>query len=218
MTTPGARPLLLIDPDSGIRDSLGDQLEQEGFVTVRLARLAEAQTRPDLDAALILLGPGAVEDEVLESWQPQAPILALLDPGQEEAVRSRSFAARLVRPVRIAELVETIRRLMRQRQAGTERAIGPYWVQPTAKLLRDPAGGRTVRLTEKEVAMLELLCEAGAGGITRERLLAEVWGYSRAVSTHTLETHIYRLRQKIERDPADAQILLTEPGGYRLAL
>ena len=76
-------------------------------------------------------------------------------------------------------------------------------------------GAKRVRLTEKETNILKYLQRAG-GTVSREVLLHEVWGYNPAVSTHTLETHIYRLRQKIEKDPSHAQLLLTESGGYRL--
>jgi DNA-binding response OmpR family regulator len=73
-----------------------------------------------------------------------------------------------------------------------------------------------VRLTEKETAILKYLYRAGAKVVNRETLLSEVWGYNSGVTTHTLETHVYRLRQKMERDPSAAVILVTEPGGYRL--
>jgi DNA-binding response OmpR family regulator len=93
--------------------------------------------------------------------------------------------------------------------------IGPYAFQPASRLLRDPIGKRQVRLTDKEAAILQFLHRAGKA-IGRDTLLGEVWGYNAGVTTHTLETHVYRLRRKIERDPANAEILVTEPGGYRL--
>ena len=76
--------------------------------------------------------------------------------------------------------------------------------------------GSKLRLTEKETAILRFLYRAGQQVVTRDVLLREVWGYNANVTTHTLETHIYRLRQKIEKDPATAQLLVTEAGGYKL--
>ena len=95
-------------------------------------------------------------------------------------------------------------------------AIGPYTFQPGAKLLTDPAKRKKVRLTEKETAILRFLYRAGQLPVSRETLLQEVWGYNSGVTTHTLETHIYRLRQKIEKDAANPEILVTEAGGYKL--
>jgi DNA-binding winged helix-turn-helix (wHTH) protein/DNA-binding XRE family transcriptional regulator len=94
--------------------------------------------------------------------------------------------------------------------------IGPYTFEPSAKVVIDASGGRKVRLTEKEVAILKYLYRAGDRGITRDTLLGRVWGSSAPVTRHTLETHISRLRRKIERDPANAEILITGPKGYRL--
>ena len=79
------------------------------------------------------------------------------------------------------------------------------------------SSGKKIRLTEKETNILKYLYRAGEKPVSREELLAEVWGYNAGVTTHTLETHVYRLRQKIETDPANAKLLLTEAGGYRLA-
>ena len=73
-----------------------------------------------------------------------------------------------------------------------------------------------IHLTEKETNILKFLYRADTNVVPRDTLLQEVWGYNAAVMTHTLETHIYRLRQKIEQDPANVQLLLTEAGGYRL--
>ena len=68
----------------------------------------------------------------------------------------------------------------------------------------------------KEAAIIKFLYRAGDSVVSRDTLLEEVWGYNSGVTTHTLETHVYRLRQKIEKDPANAQILITDSGGYRL--
>ena len=87
--------------------------------------------------------------------------------------------------------------------------------KPLQKLLTDPKGGK-VRLTEKEASIIKYLYRADQKVVTRDVLLEEVWGYNSGVTTHTLETHVYRLRQKIERDPSNAEILVTESGGYKL--
>ena len=97
-------------------------------------------------------------------------------------------------------------------------AIGPYSFRPAAKLLVQDASGKKIRLTEKETAILKYLYRAGDRVVGRDVLLGEVWDYNAGVTTHTLETHVYRLRQKIERDPSQAEILVTEPGGYRLVV
>ncbi len=71
-------------------------------------------------------------------------------------------------------------------------------------------------LTEKEAAILSRLLQADGAIISKTALLADVWGYGPNVSTRTLETHIHRLRRKIEADPRRPRRLLTEAGGYRL--
>ena len=106
---------------------------------------------------------------------------------------------------------------LRQHEASEDAvfAIGPYTFRPSSKLLLNPKGNK-VRLTEKETSILRYLYRAGQRPVSRETLLQEVWGYNSGVTTHTLETHIYRLRQKIEKDAAAPAILVTEAGGYKL--
>ena len=115
-------------------------------------------------------------------------------------------------------LLARLRAQLRQHELSEDAVfnIGPYSFRPGAKLLVDAGGRKKVRLTEKETAILKYLYRAGHRIIGRDILLNEVWGYNSGVTTHTLETHVYRLRQKIERDPGRAEILVTEPGGYRL--
>lgn len=138
--------------------------------------------------------------------------LMLADPALAAAAAGVPVLV-LAKPVRPGVLLARVEEALRAAAAEPVR-IGPWSFDPVARLLED-AAGRKVRLTDKEVAILEHLRQAG-GVVGREALLAEVWGYSAAVTTHTLETHIYRLRRKMEADPANATLLTTEAGGYRL--
>ena len=115
-------------------------------------------------------------------------------------------------------LLARIRAQLRQHEQSDDAVftIGPYSLRPSAKLLMDTENNKKIRLTEKETAILKYLYRAGDRVVPRSVLLDEVWGYNAAVATHTLETHIYRLRQKIERDPSNAELIVTEPRGYRL--
>jgi DNA-binding response OmpR family regulator len=124
----------------------------------------------------------------------------------------------ITKPFRIAVLLARMRAQLRQHEQSEDAVftIGPYTFRPSAKLLLDSETNRKIRLTEKETAIIKYLYRSGGQVVARGVLLDEVWGYNAAVATHTLETHIYRLRQKIEREPANATLLVTEPGGYRL--
>jgi DNA-binding response OmpR family regulator len=123
----------------------------------------------------------------------------------------------VTKPFRFGVLLARIRAHLRNHEQSEDAVfrIGPYSFRPSAKLLLDEAE-KKIRLTEKETNILKYLYRAGQRVVGRELLLAEVWGYNSGVTTHTLETHIYRLRQKIEKDPSNAEILVTEAGGYRL--
>jgi len=120
------------------------------------------------------------------------------------------------KPFRFAVLIARLHAHLRSHEQSEEAVyrIGPYTFRPSAKVLVD-SQGKKIRLTEKETNILKFLHRSGET-VARETLLHEVWGYNPAVTTHTLETHIYRLRQKIESNPGQAQILVTESGGYRL--
>jgi DNA-binding response OmpR family regulator len=123
----------------------------------------------------------------------------------------------VTKPFRFGVLLARIRAHLRQHEQSEDAIfkVGPYTFKPSAKLLvREDA--KKIRLTEKETAIIKFLYRAGEQVIGRDTLLHDVWGYNAGVTTHTLETHIYRLRQKIERDPSHAEILVTEAGGYKL--
>src|SRR5216683_390960 len=117
-----------------------------------------------------------------------------------------------------AILLARLRAHLRQHERSEDAVmtIGPYEFHPAAKMLVEKGGKKKIRLTDKEASILKYLFRAGDRPVARDVLLNEVWGYNAGVTTHTLETHIYRLRQKIEKDPASAVILITDRGGYRL--
>ena len=222
------KSLLIIDDDDDLRGEVAEQLALQGEFAVTQAALgveglAKAQeSRPDL-ILLDLDLPDIDGREVcrrLREAGVAAPILMLTASADEaNTVAGLEAGANdyIAKPYRIGELIARIRAHLRhheQSEAATFR-LGPYEFRPAAKLLVDDAG-KKIRLTEKETNILKYLYRAGSRSVAREELLAEVWGYNAGVTTHTLETHVYRLRQKIEPDPASARLLLTEAGGYRL--
>ena len=123
----------------------------------------------------------------------------------------------VTKPFRFSVLLARVRAHLRSFEQSEDATfqIGPYDFRPSMKQLMD-GEGKKVRLTEKETNILKYLYRAGGKPVAREELLTEVWGYNANVTTHTLETHVYRLRQKIEPDPSNARLLLTDVGGYRL--
>lgn len=216
---PSAKRILLVGGDPVLRGSLAEQLRKETACDVDCAAtLAEARSAlREEHAALILdsaMPDGRGEDfaRELRGRGSLAPILLLADQDAPSDI-----AETIAKPFRFSVLLARLNARM-GRHAASDAAtlkVGPYFFRPTAKLLTD-GGKRKIRLTEKETNILKFLHNA-ARAVPRETLLHEVWGYSPAVTTHTLETHIYRLRRKIEQDPAKARILVTENGGYRLA-
>jgi DNA-binding response OmpR family regulator len=220
--------VLIVDPDAARRRCLLDQLERDGeFAGIECddagAALRGVRYGERCDAALIDGGlPDRRAADLCRDLRRAGiggPVIVLASPdaGAERGAALDAGASDwLVKPIRIGELLARLRAGLCdiEIEAGV-LTIGPYAFRPTAKLLSDAAGNRKVRLTEKEAAILEFLYRAGRA-IGRDALLGEVWGYNAGVATHTLETYVYRLRRKIERDPANAEILVTEPGGYRL--
>ena len=229
MTHP--HPVLIVDDNERLRTSLAEQLAFGGeFTGVGAASIAAAEALIRADGArfaAILLDLGLSDGSAREFCAKlrragmRMPIIMLAGvSGEEEVLRCLDAGANdaITKPLRIQDLIGKLRAQI-ARVAGREDGvctIGPYEFRPATKLLQEARRGRKIRLTEKEAAILTFLLGAGGQPVSREILLSEVWGYNSKVTTHTLETHIYRLRQKIEPNPAEARILLTDPGGYRL--
>ncbi len=222
--------ILIVDDDDALRQSLAEQLElhEEFEIGVAATGSDALQAVKALRYDIVLLDVGLPDIDgrelckVMRRGGHKMPIIMLTaaDSDSDTILGLESGANDyVVKPFRLGVLLARMRAQLRQHEQSEDAvfAIGPYTFRPSAKLLVEPESHRKIRLTEKETAILKYLYRAGDKVVAREVLLDEVWGYNAGVATHTLETHIYRLRQKIERDPSDAVLLLTEPGGYRLA-
>ncbi|WP_068084804.1 response regulator transcription factor [Polycladidibacter stylochi] len=225
MTT---KKILIVDDDEDLRSALVEQLSlYEEFIITEAENASEglrlAKQEP-FDIALMDVGlpdiDGREAVKLLRKSGFTAPILMLTghDTDSDAILGLESGANDYVtKPFKFAVLLARIRAHLRQHEQSEEAvfSIGRFSFQPSAKLLVAGDGSK-VRLTEKETAILKFLYRSGEKPVIRDVLLEEVWGYNSGVTTHTLETHIYRLRQKIERDPSNATLLLTEAGGYKL--
>lgn len=227
----GERAILIVDDDQALRATLAEQLSVDGeFVAVEASCVREAEEclgvkDARFDAVILDVGlpDGDGRDYCarLRRNGLKVPIIMLTGSGDEgDVVRGLDSGANdyIAKPFKLAVLLARLRAQLRifENSEDAVFVIGPYTFRPSAKLLQEPAKNRRIRLTEKEAAILKFLYRAGTRPVARQILLNEVWGYNAAVTTHTLETHIYRLRQKIEPDPSNARLLVTEGGGYRL--
>ena len=222
-----AKRVLLVEDDTMLSASLAEQLAQEGnYTVVQADNCAEArQAAADGLYEFMILDVGLPDGDgrglcrELRSQGVTCPILLLTAAdSDEDTVKGLESGANdyVTKPFRFAVLMARVHAHLRSHNRSEEAMyrIGPYTFRPSAKMLLD-ANDKRIRLTEKETNILKYLHRCG-DTVPRETLLHEVWGYNPAVTTHTLETHIYRLRQKIEENPGEARILVTESGGYRL--
>jgi DNA-binding response OmpR family regulator len=222
--------ILIVDDDTALLEMLGEQLKlHEDFAIVTAETgagaldLAKADYfdviildvgLPDIDGRDVcrLMRKNGVKSPIimLTGADTDADTILGLDAGANDYV---------TKPFKLGVLLARLRAHIRQHERSDDAVftIGPYTFQPSAKMLVNNTNNKKIRLTDKEAAILKYLYRAGDRVVGRDVLLDEVWGYNAGVTTHTLETHVYRLRQKIERDPSNAEILITEPGGYRLS-
>ncbi len=224
-----AKSILIIDDDADLRDALCEQLElHEDFAASASATAAEGvkaakETRPDLILLDVDLPDmdGREALRLMRGGGVTAPVVMLTAAtGDSDTILGLESGANayVTKPFKFNVLLAYIRAQLRSHEQSEDAVfrIGPYEFRPAAKMLLDPRG-KKIRLTDKETNILKYLYRAGQKVISREELLTEVWGYNAGVTTHTLETHVYRLRQKIEPDPTIPRILITEAGGYRLS-
>jgi DNA-binding response OmpR family regulator len=223
------KKILIVDDDDALRQSLGEQLRMYEEFAASEAETGQAALDviktsrfdlilldvglPDMDGREIckLMRRGGVNVPIimLTGADSEADTILGLDSGANDYV---------TKPFRLGVLLARIRAHLRQHEQSEDAtfSIGRYTFKPASKLLIDPESQGKIRLTEKETAILKYLYRARDQVVSRDVLLNEVWGYNASVATHTLETHIYRWRQKIESDPSNAQLPVTQGGGYRL--
>ncbi|MCO5064389.1 MAG: response regulator transcription factor [Rhizobiaceae bacterium] len=223
-----SRTILIVDDDDDLRGTLVEQLslyEEFKVLDEPTATRGIASARAGLVDLLIMdVGlpdmDGREAVKMLRKGGFKSPIIMLTghDTDSDTILGLEAGANDYVtKPFRFAVLLARIRAQLRQHEQSEDATftVGPYTFKPSQKLMIDQRGSK-IRLTEKEASIIRYLYRAGKTVVKRDTLLEEVWGYNSGVTTHTLETHVYRLRQKIERDPSKAEILVTESGGYRL--
>ena len=220
--------ILLVDDDDDLREALAEQLVMtEDFEvfeadcgTAAMGRIKEQHYD------LIILDVGLPDTDgrelcrLMRKQGVKAPVLMLTGHDSDaDTILGLDAGANdyVTKPFKFPVLLARIRAQLRQHEQSEDAVftLGPYTFKPAMKLLMTE-DDKKIRLTEKETNILKFLYRSTDGVVARDTLLHEVWGYNAGVTTHTLETHIYRLRQKIEPDPSNARLLVTESGGYRL--
>jgi DNA-binding response OmpR family regulator len=226
------RAILIVEDDESLRDTLAEQLaDDHGFAVTAAATLdAAGKALNDegghFDAVILDIGmpdgDGCHFCARVRRQGHKMPIIMLTgSDGETDVIRGLESGANdyIAKPFRTNELLARLRAQLRLFENSEDAvfSVGPYTFRPSKKLLHEPVNNRRIRLTDKESAILKFLYRSDSRAVDRQILLQEVWGYNPAVTTHTLETHIYRLRQKMELHPRAPVLLVTENGGYRLS-
>jgi len=226
-----AKRILLVDDDELLRETLIDQFTLHDEFQIEpgaTANEAIERVKEEAHIDLMLLDVGLPDMDGREACRVmrkngfKSPIIMLTGADSDaDTILGLEAGANdyVVKPFKFGVLMARLRAHLRSHEQSEDAVfkMGPYEFRPAVKMLVTDAD-KKIRLTEKETSILKFLYRAGGKPVTRDILLDEVWGYNSGVTTHTLETHVYRLRQKIEPDPSNASLLLTEGGGYRLSL
>ena len=222
------KKILLVDDDPDLREVLADQLVLTEEFDVFEAEDGQSglERAKDMLHDLVILDVGLPDMDgrelcrLMRKQGVKCPIVMLTAQDSDaDTIYGLDAGANdyIAKPFKFPVLLARLRAQLRQHEQSEDAvfSLGPYTFKPAAKMLITEEE-KKIRLTEKETNILKFLYRASDGVVPRDTLLHEVWGYNAGVTTHTLETHIYRLRQKIEPDPSNARLLVTESGGYRL--
>ncbi|MBB4658059.1 response regulator transcription factor [Parvularcula dongshanensis] len=224
-----AARVLLVEDDELLAATLTDQFAEHrefDVETVSTGGEALKKLRAEGHIDLVLLDVGLPDMDGRDACKRlresgfKSPIIMLTGADDEKDVVTGLDAGAndyVTKPFKFAVLLARLRAHLRSHEQSEDAVfkIGPYEFKPAVKMLV-AAGDRRIKLTEKEASILKYLYRAGGQPVSRDTLLDEVWGYNSGVTTHTLETHVYRLRQKIEPEAGKTTLLMTDSGGYRL--
>jgi DNA-binding response OmpR family regulator len=226
---PDKHPILIIDDDEALRETLADHLAEHGYAAYAAATLAEAEmviNKEDVRLDAIILDLGLPDGDGLDYCirlrrrGHKMPIVILTGAdGEDKVVQGLESGANdyITKPFRSDELAARLRAQLRLFDASEDAIIslGPFIFRPSKRQLRDPTKKGVIHLTDMENMILKHLHRAGTG-VDRLTLLSEIWGHNSGVTIRALDTHIYRLRHKIEVDPSRPRLLVTNKGGYAL--
>ena len=222
--------LLIVDDDAYLRTSLRQQFVAEGFDNIfdvgsaTGLNTALKEANPDL-ILLDIQMPDGNGVEICKRLRREGfakPIVMLTAKNAESDIIEGLEAGAndyVTKPLRMGELLARIHTQLRQFKASDDARfeLADLNFVPANKMLHKMECGRMQALTEKEATILKFLYRAFPKSVTKDELLAEVWGLQNGLTTHTLETHIYRLRQKIGQ-LTKMPIVITTENGYRLEL
>ena len=224
------KKILIVDDDADLREALAYQILLLEEFTVHEAEDGTSALNQvnDLLFDLVILDVGLPDIDgrelckLMKQRNVKCPIVMLTAQDTDaDAIYGLDSGANdyITKPFKFPVLLARLRAQLRQHEQSEDAVfnLGPYTFKPAAKMLITEEL-KKIRLTEKETNILKFLYRSTEKIVARDTLLHEVWGYNAGVTTHTLETHIYRLRQKIEPNPSKARFLITEPGGYRLSI
>ena len=216
--------ITIISDDIEFVEALGGLLEDSRNFNIKKVNSASLQTKDlfnNLSEIIIVDSFNSILNkvfltELLSRVVSLVPIIYLYHIYNEV---NDIGVAKLPKPIYFPQLLSRIKKEMRDFVINKNREIeiGPYSFNYLMKRLVTKTGSE-IRLTEMETKILNFLYESNGKLIKRDTLLTEVWGYKSEVMTHTLETHIYRLRKKISTNCISQNLLVSEPGGYRLEL
>lgn len=198
-------------------DFAKDLSEQINFYTEGFTLYHEDDSEALFDVVILDDKPELLKE--VHKKHPKTPIFQLLSGSLEDSEVS-NFNICLAKPFSLDSFLNQLRAGINllENSADGYLHFNRYELRPANKEILNQRNNELIKLTEKEVAIIKYLYKAGDKIISKNELLQEVWGYSPEVTTHTIETHIYRLRQKVEHEALEAQLIMTEDGGYKLKM